>query len=44
MAGEAAEGGRRRVLGAGPTSDIKGNLFIDMYLELLGASGHSRVS
>lgn len=24
------------VLGAGPTSDIKGNLFIDTYLELLG--------
>jgi apoptosis-inducing factor 2 len=25
------------VLGAGPTSDIKGNLFIDIYLDLLGA-------
>jgi NADH dehydrogenase FAD-containing subunit len=25
------------VLGAGPTSDIKGNLYIDMYLDLLGA-------
>jgi hypothetical protein len=27
------------VLGAGPTSDIKGDLFIGPYLELLGVPG-----